>query len=50
MTDKEFENLKLEIEKKMVELDKLQSIHRQETGQDHRMPMYLRTPKHLENL
>jgi len=47
MTDIEFENLKIDIEKKMVELEKLQAKHHKETGRDHIMPIYLRTPKHL---
>lgn len=50
MTDKEFKKLKKDIEKKMVELDKLQSLYRHETGREHVMPMYLETPEHLKGI
>jgi len=50
MTDKEFKNLKLEIEKKMVELRMLQKKFNKETGQNHVMPLYLETPDHLKDI
>ena len=34
MTDKDFKELQLEIEKKMLELNRLQDEHRKETGRE----------------
>lgn len=48
MTDKQFENLKLKIEKQMMKLNKLQAEYRNQTGKDHVMPLYLKTPSHLK--
>jgi hypothetical protein len=50
MTDAEFKKLKKDIEIKMVELDKLQSLYRHETGKEHVMPLYLSTPEHLKGI
>lgn len=41
MTDKDFENLKREIEAKTQELNDLQSKYRKETGRNYVVPLYL---------
>jgi hypothetical protein len=42
MTDNKFDKLKKNIELKMVELEKLQKLHRKETGKNYVMPLYLK--------
>jgi hypothetical protein len=44
MTDKQFENLKKEIEKKTAELNNLQDAYRKETGRNYVVPLYLAAP------
>lgn len=41
MTDKQFENLKKQIEKKTNELNELQALYRKETGKDYVVPLRL---------
>lgn len=40
MKSKQFILLKINIRKKMWELEKLQDLHREETGQDYVMPAF----------
>lgn len=45
MSDKEFKNLKLKIEKATRELRELQSEYRDQTGQNYVVPLRISAPK-----
>ena len=50
MNDKEFQQLKIEIEIAMHELAKLQKTYNDLTGQDYVMPIYLDTPSWIRRV
>ncbi len=45
--DEKFLELKRDIERAMKYLADLQKVYNNQTGQNHTMPLYLATPKHL---
>ena len=49
-TKEDFRALRVEVERAMVVLRKLQIIHREYTGREHVMPIYLDVPMHLKDV
>ena len=50
ITKEDLDKIRIEIERSMTVLAKLQRLHREITGKDHVMPVYLGIPKHLIGL
>jgi len=50
ITTEDLAKLKIEIERAMMVLRKLQSLHQEYAGRDHVMAAYLSVPKHLRDI